>query len=295
MNCDESEILIHALLDGELDAGHARDVENHLAACPACAEKLKSFRALRQAMTAAKLKETAPAALRGRLETMLGASPAGDAAVTREAGAARGGRTATGRSPQAPSWLPSWLPPWPLSWLPSWRSFLGGFSLGTALSAAVAASLAIAIIRGDEGRQLTGEFVSAHVRSLQPGHLTDVETSDQHTVKPWFNGKLDVAPPVIDLTAQGFTLIGGRLDYVDGEPVASIVYRRRKHVINLFVAQQLGDAVRGNRADTVQGFNVRHWRARGLEYWAISDIAPEELDEFVQKIMAATAPAAGAS
>jgi anti-sigma factor RsiW len=144
-------------------------------------------------------------------------------------------------------------------------------------------------VHDQQNQQITNEFVSAHLRSLQAGHLIDVETSDQHTVKPWFNGKLDVAPPVVDLTAEGFTLIGGRLDYIDGEPVASIVYQRRKHVINLFVAQQIGEAGGGPRTAILQGFNVRHWRERGLDYWAISDIAPEELDEFVQKIMASLA------
>ena len=125
----------------------------------------------------------------------------------------------------------------------------------------------------------------------------DVETSDQHTVKPWFNGKLDVAPPVIDLTAQGFTLLGGRLDYIDGEPVASVVYQRRKHVINLFVAQRLGAKHAGEVTKTIQGYNVRHWTEEGLDFWAVSDLAGDELDEFVQKISASLHPgaASGAS
>ena len=114
--------------------------------------------------------------------------------------------------------------------------------------------------------------MSAHVRSLQGEHLTDVQTSDQHTVKPWFNGKVDVAPPVVDLTAQGFTLIGGRLDYLDGKAVASIVYRRRTHVINLFIAQGAPSEPQDAKIDKVQGFNIRRWNAQGLEFWAVSDI-----------------------
>jgi anti-sigma factor RsiW len=102
--------------------------------------------------------------------------------------------------------------------------------------------------------------MSAHVRSLQGDHLTDVQTSDQHTVKPWFNGKLDIAPPVVDLTAQGFTLLGGRLDYLDGKAVASIVYRRRTHVINLFVAQEAASEGHAAKLETMQGFNIRRWR-----------------------------------
>ena len=118
----------------------------------------------------------------------------------------------------------------------------------------------------------------------------DVETSDQHTVKPWFDGRLDLAPPVIDLTAEGFTLLGGRLDYIDGEPVGSIVYQRRKHLINLFVAQRLGAKHAGALTESIQGYNVRHWSEQGLDFWAVSDLASDELGEFVQKISAAVHP-----
>jgi anti-sigma factor RsiW len=263
MTCDETEILLHALIDGELDAGHARDVETHVATCPGCAEKLRAFRAMRETMVQARLKEAAPAHLRNRIEAAL-AVPAVPAATI---------------STPRQSWLASARA--------SWKNFFGGFAVGTALSAAVAASLVIAVVRNDQNQQIAGDIVSAHLRSLQAGHLTDVETSDQHTVKPWFNGKLDVAPPVIDLTAQGFTLIGGRLDYINGQPVASIVYRRRKHVINLFVGEPLGAAAHGVKDEIVQGFNIRHWSESGLDLWAVSDIDAGELDEFGQKFTAA--------
>jgi anti-sigma factor RsiW len=149
----------------------------------------------------------------------------------------------------------------------------------------------LTVVRDDQDRTIAGEVVSAHIRSLQAGHLMDVETSDQHTVKPWFDGRVDVAPPVIDLTAQGFTLLGGRLDYIDGEPVASVVYQRRKHVINLFVAQRLGTAHATVTKRTIQGYNVRHWSEQGLDFWAVSDLAPDELDEFTAKISGALRPA----
>jgi anti-sigma factor (TIGR02949 family) len=259
MNCAKTEVMLHALLDGELDAGHAHDVEVHIADCAECDEKLDAFRAMRAAMASANLKERAPASLRARIEASL---PAPSARII------------------------------PLSKfsLPSRRSFFGGFAVGSVASAALAATLALAVFRTDLDRSVADDVVSAHIRSLQAGHLMDVVTSDQHTVKPWFDGKVDVAPPVVDLTAQGFTLLGGRLDDIDGEPVASVIYQRRKHVINLFVAQRLGAEHATVTARTIQGYNVRHWTAQGLDFWAVSDLDPEELGEFVQKISAALHP-----
>jgi len=248
MSCAETEILLHALLDGELDVGHARDVETHLQGCPRCAAQFRAHREMQQAMSAAQLRYTAPTSLRRRIEMMLPSAPQ---------------RTS------------------------SRRSVLKGFVMGTALSTAMAASLVIAVIRTGPDQRVLGDVVSAHVRSLQGDHLTDVQTSDQHTVKPWFNGKLDIAPPVLDLTAQGFTLLGGRLDYIDGKTVASIVYRRRTHVINLFVTQGAVSEAQGARLETMQGFNIRRWSAQGLEFFAISDINADELQEFVDKFEAA--------
>ena len=264
MNCSEAEVLIHALIDGELDAGHARDVEAHVATCADCSKKLADFRTMRQSMAAAELKETAPAQLRARIEAALPVPSSGT---------------------PARSAVVDFNPP-----RFNRRFFVGGFALGTALSGAIAATVVLGVLRDDQEQRITGEVVSAHLRSLQPDHLTDVETSDQHTVKPWFNGKLDVAPPVIDLTAQGFTLIGGRLDDISGETVAAIVYRRRNHVINLFVAEGLGAKPVSPAAAARHGFNVRHWREDGLDFWAVSDINADELAEFEQKFCAPLRP-----
>jgi anti-sigma factor RsiW len=259
MNCAECELLIHALIDGELDAGHSRDVEAHVATCSACAEKLKAFRAMHEAMAESGLKEAAPAHLRSRIEAAL-PSPSAQVIAPRQ------------------------------FFQPTRRTFFGGMAVGSVLSAALAASVVLAVFHNNQEQTIADEVVSAHIRSLQAGHLMDVETSDQHTVKPWFDGRVDVAPPVIDLTAEGFTLLGGRLDYIDGEPVASVVYRRRKHVINLFVAQRLGSEHATVTSRTVQGYNVRNWSEKGLDYWAVSDLDPEELNEFIQKISAAVSP-----
>lgn len=248
MTCDEAEILLHALIDGELDAGHSRDVETHLATCPRCAAELQSFRQMRNAFAATDLNMTAPGDLRRRIE----------AALPREA-------------------------PRPANR----REVLKGFAMGSAVSALAATGIVALVIRDDDRQRVVSDVVSAHLRSLQAGHLTDVLSSDQHTVKPWFNGRLDVSPPVIDLTAQGFTLIGGRLDYVDGKAIAAIVYRRRIHVINLFVTAGGGSEKPAVRTETVQGFNMRSWSDQGLTCVAISDLAAEEMAEFQQTFEAA--------
>jgi len=263
MNCSDAEVLLHALLDNELDAGHALEVEEHLAGCTGCTKKLAAFRSMRQSMRDASLQEAAPPHLRERIEAIAPAPQPTRGAVATE-------RRSSSR-------------------LPNRRFFAGGFAAGALLSGAIAATLVMGVFRSDHDRLMTSEVVSAHLRSLQPGHLTDVETSDQHTVKPWFNGKLDAAPPVIDLTAQGFTLIGGRLDDINGETVAAIVYRRRNHVINLFVAPGSGRGRQTIVSDSRHGFNVRYWTREGLDFWAVSDINGGELDEFCQKFVSAMA------
>jgi anti-sigma factor RsiW len=160
--------------------------------------------------------------------------------------------------------------------------------MGSAVSAIAATGLVAIVLRNDDDQRIMSEVVSAHLRSLQAGHLTDVISTDQHTVKPWFNGRLDVSPPVIDLTSQGFTLIGGRLDYIDARAIGAIVYRRRQHIINLFVAQTASTESRPAKTETIQGFNIRRWSDRGLNYWAVSDIGADELAEFSEKFEAAT-------
>ena len=243
MNCEEADVLLHALIDGELDAGHAREVEAHIAGCAGCAAKLREFQAFRDRLDPARLRYAAPAALRESIEGRLPA--------------------------QEPA--------------PNRRSVVKGFALGATASALAASGLLAIMMRNDDDRRVLGEVVSAHLRSLQAQHLTDVLSTDQHTVKPWFNGRLDVAPPVVDLTALGFTLLGGRLDYIDAKPVAAIVYRRRVHIINLFCAPSPSAKKRGAVMESLQGYNVRSWTENGLNLWAVSDINADELSEFGEK------------
>ena len=247
MTCDEAEILLQALIDGELDAGHARDVENHVEGCPRCAAMLRDYREMSLAISDPAVRYAAPAALRARIEAAL---------------------------PQARP-------------VQSRRAVLRGFAMGSAVSALAATGLVAIVLRHDDMERIQSEVVSAHLRSLQAGHLTDVISTDQHTVKPWFNGRLDVSPPVIDLTAQGFTLIGGRLDYVDARTIGAVVYRRRQHIINLFVSQTGSAEHREPKIETIQGFNIRHWSDRGLNFWAVSDIGKDELADFGDKFESA--------
>jgi anti-sigma factor RsiW len=251
MTCEETRELVHALIDGELDAGHAREVEAHVGTCPHCAALLRDYRVMREALAAPALRYSAPPALRARIE---GALPVRRAVV-----------------------------------VPSRRSLLKGMAMGSVLSGALAASLVVFMMSREDDQRILGDVVSAHLRSLQGDHLIDVQSTDQHTVKPWFNGRLDVAPPVVDLTAQGFTLIGGRVDYIDARPVAAIVYKRRAHVINLFVAPvpaQVSGPERRATIEQLQGFNVWRWTRSDLGFWAVSDINAEELQEFGAKLEA---------
>lgn len=163
-------------------------------------------------------------------------------------------------------------PPRPARWRwPAWGLAAAGFACG------MLATLAVVLFAGHGGGTggLENELVASHIRALMPGHLTDVASTDQHTVKPWFQGRLDYSPPVRDLAADGFPLVGGRLDYVAGRPVAALVYRRRQHFINVFVWPAAADT-RAELAEH-QGYHVLHWRAQGMQYWAVSDVNAEDL------------------
>ena len=243
---------LDALLDGELDAAEARELEAHLAQCPECAKFRDQRLALRAAIAARVPAFPAPDTLRQRVRAAIrAAAPAGS----------------TRRSA-------------PLLWR----------------SLAIAASLAIVAmgswrlaVRRAAGDALADAVLASHVRSLMPGHLTDVLSSDQHTVKPWFNGRLDFSPPVSDFAGRGYPLLGGRLDYLDGRPVAALVYGRRQHVINVYLWPGAGGANAG-ATRTRQGYHVLHWTTRDYTYWAASDLGLAELQDFVALLQGADAP-----
>ena len=247
MSCRETIGLIHAYLDGELDLLRNIEIAEHLRDCNACARNLESLRGLQRAVRNSAFRFEPSAGFENRIR----------AAVRREA--------RVDSRPLATSWR--WL------------------SAAALLVCLVVLILGLAMFRKGQSvdELMAQEIVSSHIRSLMPGHLTDVVTSDQHTVKPWFDGKLDFSPPVRDLTQQGFTLLGGRLDYVD-RPVAALVYQRRQHLINLFVWPSTAGPNTTERASVRQGYNLIHWTNAGMNFWAISDLNLPELQEFARDL-----------
>lgn len=265
--CAEWEALLNGYLDGELDAAHVMDVERHLAHCPACATALARMTQVRRVLAQDEVRWRAPAALRDSVLAVLERErSAGAAAVLARPSGLAG---LVGRLRAALPLLPRW------SIIPS--------------LAVLAAALLLVVLPPRGGSSLEEELVAGHVRSLLAEHLTDVASSSQHTVKPWFGGKIDFSPPVVDLSARGFPLAGGRLDYIGGRVVAALVYRRNGHVINVFVwpAGSGTDMARGFMARAHEGYTLLNWSEAGLTYWAISDLNTVELKEFQEDFLEA--------
>jgi anti-sigma factor RsiW len=236
--------LINALIDNELDVASIVSIEQHIMTCPECAEIFDELKRVREIVGRSELKYAAPEPFRRRLRIALDQ----DAAARRPRAAARARRV-------------------PLSWIPS--SALATFGVVACLFASVQYVQ----------RPLGEELVSDHLRSLLADHLMDVPTSDRHVVKPWFDGKVPFAPTVIDFKADGFPLVGGRLDVVGSQRVAGLVYRRRLHVINVFVWSS-SDLDRLAQDRSVSGYNLVHWMNGGLNYWAVSDLDLTEMRQF---------------
>jgi mycothiol system anti-sigma-R factor len=274
MNCTDVMDLIDAYLDGELDPVVNQDIERHLRDCSGCDRAYQEHQALIGAIGAGSLYEKAPPGLRERVQSSLRKEfPLSARSVAPKNQSSSGIK---------PSMLPAVLFEAAWGWL--------------ALAAAVvlAALLVWNLTNGSRGpgaeQFLATQLVASHVRSLMASHLTDVASSDQHTVKPWFDGKLDFAPAVVDLASDGFPLVGGRLDYLESRPVAALVYQRRKHFINLFVWPVETAAAESGKAMTRQGYQLLHWADSQASYWAVSDVNGGELETFKQLIQKQTAP-----
>ena len=241
--CPDKEMQLQALFDGELDAIHTTELEAHMASCAGCLEAFEAMGEMRTRLRAPGVREPAPDRLRAGLVEGL------EPPVVRPA------------NDDTPLWRRA----------P--RAMYGG---GAAIAVCLALALFVAPFMGSGALQ--DELAAGHVRSLQAAHLIDVATSDQHVVKPWFDGKLDFAPPVIDLAGQGFPIVGGRLDYVGHRAVAAVVYKRGRHLINLFIWPADGSAIGGRHSR--DGYTLEDWRQGGMTYWAVSDVNPADLAKF---------------
>ena len=252
MECDRATGMLSPLVDSALGLFTRWRVRRHVAGCTDCADKLEELRAMQSAIRTKLTFHRAPPGLAARI----------GAALPREVA-------------PAPS------RPW-------FR--MPAFSFGsTGLAGALAGvALTLLLVGGQPRSDLLQDVVGSHIRSLQADHLTDVLTSDQHTVKPWLSARLDVSPPVKELKDRGFPLVGGREDYVDGHPAAVVVYRHDKHVINLFTWASPGRSDEAPRDESRQGFNIVTWRRGGITYYAVSDVEADQLAVFAKLVAEGT-------
>jgi anti-sigma factor RsiW len=250
MNCPEIRALSNAYADRELDLVRATEFEHHLSGCRSCSREVENIRALSSAFKHNQFYFRAPTNLKNRIRASTCARN-GSVSLPQPTGV---------RKERWAQWMRLFFP---------------------VAASAVVVVIAISFLPSAD-KHVTEEAVSGHVRSLMANHLTDVASSDQHTVKPWFEGKVDFAPPVTDLVQQGFRLLGGRLDYLHGRPVAAEVYQRNKHVINLFVWPATGNRNTTKKLSVDKGYNVISWEASGMSYSAVSDLNAVELREFAE-------------
>jgi anti-sigma factor RsiW len=250
MNCHECYDYIDAYVDNELDVAATIVVKQHLRDCSKCQQLLEARKAVVALLDNPQVRFEVPDSLFGKIQSVL--------PVARSDAKQRSGS----------------------------RFFNPWFTVPLALAATIAVMLGLVFLNQggmfdrSRGNALAQDVISSHLRSLLATHLLDVPSTDQHTVKPWFDGKLKFSPPVRDFADQGFRLIGGRLDYINGREVAALVYQRRLHVVNLFIWPL--ESGRNTVAEnfTKDGYNVSHWDRDGFEFWAVSDVNAEDLRVF---------------
>jgi len=266
MECKQSQEYMSAYLDGELGPSESAQLSAHLEECRQCRSMQDELRALRALVAGGATRYAAPEHLKHRIRAAIKTEQQREAAT--RAPVRAGARERAGGFTR-----------WPWAWIN-----LGLTGLSTA---AFAVTLTLYLQQPSGEDQLEQELVASHFRALMPDHLSDVVSTDQHTVKPWFAGKLDYSPPVYDLAQQGFPLIGGRLDYVNHRPVAAMAYQHRKHILNLYVWPVGGKSAQATttstpRATSHQGFQMVRWRQGDMEFSAISDVNGQDLAEFAR-------------
>jgi anti-sigma factor RsiW len=256
MNCEDLKMYLSAYVDDELDVAESLRLEKHLIGCPGCRQAQEAQLALRSALR----------------DPDLYFEPSSDFA-NRIASAVRAQAKKEAR--QESTWF-DWFRIPSLRWVPSAAVLVLLITAGTLLM--------LNNMRSSHEQLIASAVLTSHIRSLQAGHLVDVPSSDRHTVKPWFQGKLDFAPPVPDLSELGWVLIGGRLDYVDGRPVAAVIYQRRMHNINVFVWPHQGTADDMIQQEDAQGYQILHWNGTDMTYWVVSDLNKDELMDFARAL-----------
>jgi anti-sigma factor RsiW len=251
MECDRARALLALLIDRELSLWRRLRLRRHLATCASCATEVEKQLAMQAAFREQITYHRAPPALAARIVAAL---------------------------------PPESAPPLVRPWFRMPAVTLGSTGLAGALAGAALVLLIHRAPSNQGSLSVTQAVIDSHIASLMAGHLTDVQTSNQHTVKPWLSAHVDVSPPVLDLAAEGFPLVGGRVDYIDSHSTASVVYRHEKHVINLFAWASPGEANLPPHMETRQGFNVVSWRDAGVSYFAVSDVEADQLERFVQLV-----------
>ncbi len=255
MTCEDSKAFLHPYLDDQLGVGDNLRVQQHIAGCEDCRHAQEEQLALRSLVRDPGLYAEVPAEFAARIQGALRQAAAQEEAAAR----------------------------------PKRFNFFGSLRLVPAIAMAlavltVAGLFTVNRLRSSHEQLMADAALASHIRSLQAGHLIDVESSDRHTVKPWFHGQLDFAPPVPDLSDLGWALIGGRLDYMDGRPVAALVYQRRKHNINVFLWPSQGSPSSEIQHQDAQGYQILHWTGTDMTYWVVSDMNQAELTEFAKAL-----------
>jgi anti-sigma factor RsiW len=253
LNCQDTQKLLHGYVDGELDLLQSMEIDQHVQECTACAQAYTDLQTVRTAVKNRAPYFQAPSSLQKRIQSSL-------------------------RRPNKAGFAPQSLP-------------LRRLAIAASLVFVLFTAWGLLRLLSDrsDGVSTPELVVASYVRSeMLPTHRLDVESSNQHTVKPWFAGKVDFAPSVPDLTDQGFDLVGGRLDYLDNRNVATLVYQRRQHIINLFIWPATPDGEAATKTESRHGYHLLHWTHSAMTYWAVSDLNDLELQAFVRQVQEKT-------